>query len=241
MDANGISNICRNDSAITVISTANNENIPYSVNDKSEGLLIQSATSVYDHKSSTDSTSNKQPPPLKGVRVCCTGYGVQQRTSIYTVVSRLGGSCVRDLTDDTTHLIAGTTDSEKHKVAISRNIPVVKPAWLFTCKKLYMKGLPVDIPALTKEFTVKLLSYKHICLTGLDIDERQRLQDLIMQHGGCYAADLVPNCTHLIASIGQGIKYQYAIKWKINIVNVDWLYESIKQQVCLPEADYPVP
>ncbi|KAI9593856.1 hypothetical protein BDF19DRAFT_447104, partial [Syncephalis fuscata] len=168
--------------------------------------------------------SNTRPLPLCDVRVCCTGYGVPQRKAVYALVEKLGGQWVRNLTDDTTHLIAGTTETEKHKVAQSRNIPVVKLAWLATCKNLYTKGLPVDVPALTKEYSVKVFSYKTICLTGLDIEERQRIQELIVQHGGYYAADL----------------YQYAMRWKINIVTAEWLYESVKQQKCLLESNYPV-
>jgi hypothetical protein len=40
------------------------------------------------------------------------------------------------------------------------------------------------------------------------------------------------------ATLGQ--KYDYAMKWNINIVSVDWLHQSVAAGYSLDEAQFPV-
>lgn len=44
--------------------------------------------------------------------------------------------------------------------------------------------------------------------------------------------------THLVINEPKGQKYDHAKIWKINIISSAWVYDSIKEQYCLPEKKY---
>ena len=62
---------------------------------------------------------------------------------------------------------------------------------------------------------------------------------MIESAGGTYKGDLVcGTTTHLVINEPKGQKYDHAKIWKINIVSAAWVYDSIKEQYCLPEKKY---
>ena len=62
---------------------------------------------------------------------------------------------------------------------------------------------------------------------------------MIESAGGTYKGDLVcGTTTHLVINEPKGQKYDHAKIWKINIVSSAWVYDSIKEQYCLPEKKY---
>lgn len=82
-----------------------------------------------------------------------------------------------------------------------------------------------------------------ISVTGIGLEERQRLAQLIARHGGTFTADLHTGCTHLIvAPTVAGLsrraspKLAYARKWGLPTVSPDWLYESLSKRTCLEVA-----
>ena len=54
----------------------------------------------------------------------------------------------------------------------------------------------------------------------------------------CCLYRCVSKCRAHVLLIGQ--KYDYAVKWNINIVNVAWLQESVSAGYSLDEAQFPV-
>ena len=64
------------------------------------------------------------------------------------------------------------------------------------------------------------------------------MAELVKEAGGIYTPDLTRDCTHLIALKPEGKKHEYAKTWDLKIVNENWLYESVKANVCLDESYY---
>lgn len=86
-----------------------------------------------------------------------------------------------------------------------------------------------------------------ISVTGIGVEERQRLSQLITRNGGIFTADLHTGCTHLIVAptvIGlsrrASPKLSYARKWGLPTVSPDWLYESLSKRTCLEVNTFQV-
>lgn len=70
------------------------------------------------------------------------------------------------------------------------------------------------------------------------MDYRKKLEDDITNNGGEYRGNLTKDVTHLIAKEPSGAKYKYAIDWKIKIVGVEWLEQSLERGLILDEQLY---
>lgn len=72
----------------------------------------------------------------------------------------------------------------------------------------------------------------HISVSGISASHRAETAKLVEQLGGQYSAELTKSCTHLLAKASgagseggaPGPKIQFAVKWGIPIVDVNWLY-----------------
>ena len=87
-------------------------------------------------------------------------------------------------------------------------------------------------------FVLQPLTELVICVTGLDIGERERISQLVQQNGGIYSPDLTKTCTHLIASSKEGTKYQYAMRWNIKIIKKQWIFECVDKKMCVEEEPF---
>src|SRR5271170_7370304 len=64
-------------------------------------------------------------------------------------------------------------------------------------------------------------------------EERKLVEHQIRSHGGDYHPDLSRQCTHLLCASPAGKKYEAALKWNIQCVGVEWLYQSIERGMAL--------
>eukprot|EP00727_Mastigamoeba_balamuthi_P002584 m51a1_g12322 hypothetical protein (1068) ;mRNA; f:424694-430925 len=139
-----------------------------------------------------------------------------------------------DLTAHTTHIIATTTDSEKYRAAARSGIHIVLPSWLDAC---LARSLRVD----ERKFCVPPLLGCIVCPTGLEVSERDALQDAVAALGGEYSADLTRTVTHLVALEPSGNKYDAAVLWEgVHIVSPQWVPHCAAAKVRVDEALYPV-
>jgi len=71
-----------------------------------------------------------------------------------------------------------------------------------------------------------------ICLSGFEnYQERTKLQTIVVENGGEFTRDLTEFNTHLVVheqnvKIGPNSKLYYARKWRLQIVVVEWVYQS---------------
>jgi DNA replication regulator DPB11 len=64
-------------------------------------------------------------------------------------------------------------------------------------------------------------------------EERKLIEHRIRSHGGNYHPDLSRQCTHLLCASPTGKKYEAALKWGIQCVDVQWLFQSIDRGMSL--------
>lgn len=78
-----------------------------------------------------------------------------------------------------------------------------------------------------------------ICASGFNESSKNKLKEQIESGGGVYSGDLVlGKTTHLIVKEARGAKYDAAKLWKIPIVKIEWVQESLEAGYCLPEKTY---
>ncbi|KAL6595379.1 BRCT domain-containing protein [Neocallimastix sp. 'constans'] len=71
----------------------------------------------------------------KDIVICCSSQNKNEKEEIYESIIKLGGSYSRDLKKSVTHLIASSSESEKYKVAIEKEIPILTSDWMKECIK----------------------------------------------------------------------------------------------------------
>lgn len=78
-----------------------------------------------------------------------------------------------------------------------------------------------------------------VCASGFPPDTKEEIKKLVQREGGQYQGDLLcGTTTHLVINEPKGDKYNFAKLWKMNIVNSNWIYDSIEAKYCLPEKQY---
>lgn len=109
-------------------------------------------------------------------------------------------------------------------------------------KTKYKKKPKRNIHGTDKEFQkykCPIFNKYVICASGFDEETKKELNNLISNNGGTYSGDLVMGTvTHLVTNEAKGKKYEYAKDWKIIVVKVEWIYESIRAGYCLLEKNF---
>lgn len=176
---------------------------------------------------------------MKDVVVCCTNLVKQLRNELHEKVEAMGGTVSRDLTSSVTHLIAGEVGSKKYQVAASAGKQIYLPSWV---NKVWEASQTKHIHGSSSQFleySCPIFKGLVITVSGLDSEERNQVKKAVEDEGGKYTGEMKVNeCTHLIINKPKGAKYEFAKKWRINIVKSDWLYDSIEKGYCLEEKQF---
>ncbi|MDI1489279.1 MAG: protein kinase activating protein dpb11 [Ramalina farinacea] len=70
------------------------------------------------------------------------------------------------------------------------------------------------------------------------VSHRKDLENKIAANGGNYKPNLTKDETHLIAKDPIGAKYEFADKWSIKTVTVEWMEQSLERGMILEETKY---
>ncbi|XP_074127309.1 DNA topoisomerase 2-binding protein 1-like isoform X2 [Sminthopsis crassicaudata] len=177
---------------------------------------------------------------MADIIISCTSLDKETKKEIHKYVQMMGGRFCRDLNMSVTHLIAGEVGSKKYLVAASLGKPILLPSWIKELWKKSQENSMAQHKDINMEaFKCPLFFGCTICVSGICSIERRAIQQLASEHGGQYMGHLQMNeCTHLIVQEPKGQKYEYAKRWNIHIVTVEWFYHSIERGFCQDEAMY---
>ncbi|OJD13454.1 hypothetical protein AJ78_06088 [Emergomyces pasteurianus Ep9510] len=179
--------------------------------------------------------------PLAGVILCCTSVLPEHREQLAAIATQMGAVHKFDLTSDVTHLIVGELNTPKYKyVAKERaDIKVLKAEWVEAVRSSWVLGGDTNLHELEEQYRFPTFAGLSICLTGFDdMDHRNSIQKTITENGAEFRRDLTKSVTHLIARSGCGQKYKYATLWKITVVSLKWLEDSVERGMALDESLY---
>jgi hypothetical protein len=166
---------------------------------------------------------------LEGIKITCSKNIQKQKITL--LVQYMNGIYQPELEDDTNYLIATETSSNKYQRAVKKGVLVIHPSWLLSC---WQERSFVDTP----NYVLKPFAGCIISVTGLGTGMRNMIQQLVHIFGGSFSPNLNKRCTHLIANSPAGVKYRYARSWGIPIITVEWLFDSLKMNVCANPDNY---
>lgn len=163
-----------------------------------------------------------------------------------------------DLTLDVTHLIVGAYETPKYRY-VARERQDVKPMtiqWIEAVRELWINDQDIDIGALEREHILPTLTSLRFSMTGCDdrkgfhnlkgpatnkyllATHRLEISESVKANGATYEGDLTKQITHLISFRTEGPKYKAAKNWKLHIVSVEWLQDSLERGMILDEKLY---
>ncbi|KTW30205.1 hypothetical protein T552_00683 [Pneumocystis carinii B80] len=185
---------------------------------------------------------NEGLKPLSGFVICCTSVLSEIRVELALKVMGLGAIYVQDLTSQVTHLIAGKLNTQKYKyVAMYRvDVKIMHIDWIFDIYKQWLKGDDIDLLEYEKRYILPPFYNLLICVTNIPVEQKEEIERKVTSLGGKYTPDLTRDTTHLITGDPSGKKYEFGVKWGINIITPKWFWQSIERGACLEERLFDV-
>ncbi|XP_041460355.1 DNA topoisomerase 2-binding protein 1-like isoform X1 [Lytechinus variegatus] len=179
---------------------------------------------------------------MQDVVVSCSSIERAQRARIHQLLEWMGGKVSKDLTEIVTHLVVGEVGSKKYHVAANLKKHIMLPEWI---EVAWEESQTKHFSAKSEEFhsRYRCPAFKGciICVTGVEASQRQDVRQRVPECGGYYTGELKYNeCTHLIVGAARGPKFEFARKWKIHTVSINWFYDSVEAGYCLDEQLYNV-
>uniref|UniRef100_A0A5K3EHW4 BRCT domain-containing protein n=2 Tax=Mesocestoides corti TaxID=53468 RepID=A0A5K3EHW4_MESCO len=180
---------------------------------------------------------------LRNAIVTVTSVTGLERERLFSSIEMLHGIASRDLTDDVNVIIAPKVGSKKYIVGASRGLHILTPDWIDEAWKLSETVDPIDMlqHSFILKFKLPIFAQLVICVSGLSLEERKEVAKIVSSNGGLYSGEMkIGITTHLVVKSAGGVKYNFAKKWKVRIVSVRWLTDSVNKGYALDESDYPV-
>lgn len=178
---------------------------------------------------------------MRNVVACCTNLDKQTRDEVHEKIELMSGSVGKDFTEAVTHLIAGEVGSKKYQVAATLGKQIMSAEWVYKVWEVSQNRAVHGMDGTLQEYRCPIFKGLVITVSGLDPQERNDVKKLINSEGGKYTGEMKVNeCTHLIINKPKGTKFEFAKKWKLNIVRTEWLYDSISKGFCQETEKYKV-
>ncbi|KAH9287213.1 DNA topoisomerase 2-binding protein 1 [Echinococcus granulosus] len=178
---------------------------------------------------------------LRNANVTVTSITGQQRERLFSSIEMLHGVASRNLTDEVNVIVAPKVGSKKYIVGASRGLHILTPEWIDEAWKLSETVDPIDMLQhnLMSKFKLPIFAQLVICVSGLTVEERKEVAEIVKNNGGQYSGEMkIGLTTHLLVKRAGGVKYNFAKKWKVRVVSVHWLSDSVSKGYALDETDY---
>nr|GEV82878.1 hypothetical protein [Tanacetum cinerariifolium] len=155
---------------------------------------------------------------------------IHHMVEIGKLVTAMGGMVLNKASSDVDFVIAKNVLAAKYKWALNTlKKPIVLESWLQQCWKEH-RVVPHE------SYRVPPFSGLSISVTQVPPVERKEIEQLVIQNGGRYSAELTKKSTHLVCDAPEGDKYKVAKKWgHLHIVTRAWFNHSVARRACLNE------
>ncbi|KAK4526055.1 hypothetical protein GAYE_SCF19G3966 [Galdieria yellowstonensis] len=168
---------------------------------------------------------------LQGWKIACSGIPVEQVEKLKSAACSLGALFV-EFDAKVSVLLCTKVGSSKTRAAQQLGIPLVHPDWLLSLDKW---DNPIEAMS---GFRLKPLQGLFISVTGLSLECRKKVEQVCVSLGASYSGDLSKTCSHLIGLEPKGLKYEFALKCKMHIVTIDWLWSCQKYEKLVDENQF---
>lgn len=169
---------------------------------------------------------------MRDLVICCSGFDSPVKKQLQEKVEYMAGIYVKSLRAITTHVVAYNNISPKAIEAYKSNLPIMKYEWI---EAVWEKSKYSNVNGKDDEFKSFISPLFHnlkVTTSGIDKREKEKLRELIEEHGGSFSGTLQEKNTNvLILSKPEGDKFKFAKSWNIPCVKPSWVYDSIDSKV----------
>lgn len=181
---------------------------------------------------------------FQGLKICTSNLSSSEKSKIEDLIKSMNGQFTNELSSDVTHLITNSTKTIKYSDAATLDIPIYHTEWVYQiwnkCQK--QEG---TIPKASSEqydvFKLPPLFELKIATTGMNKDQRNDISDVIEENGGKFEEIFKSNETDILImdkKDADNSKFKIAAKYKIPVLNINWIHESVKAGYALSYKDF---
>ncbi|CAD5121440.1 unnamed protein product [Dimorphilus gyrociliatus] len=172
--------------------------------------------------------------------ICFTSIPRKERENYKEKVKLMNGEVSGDFHEGITHLVAAEAGSRKFIVASYLNKSIMTFSWLDSIWKDCHEQPSINIEDY-QHLVCPLFAGLTICVSGYGSSVRSMVKTKVEELGGNFSGSMQQaSCTHLIVNQPGGQKYEYAVRWQIPIVNLDWLNDCYDKKQARDENQYKV-
>ncbi|KAG6554667.1 hypothetical protein Mapa_003685 [Marchantia paleacea] len=222
-------------------NSSNDFHFLFSFNNEKFSELLDRGCNVIGPECMLQCARDRRPLPnrkytccmsMEGMRILATGFDKKKKLHIEHLVSAMCGELCSHTSMDIDIVVAKDVLAPKYKwSAFTLRKPIVGLDWLVQSFQQHRR-------APHEPYRLPPFAGLKVCATGILIDTRDQIADIIAKNGGSFDADLTKECTHLITTDSD--KYKVAKRhWcNIKLVNEQWFWDSFSEKVCLEERTY---
>ncbi|XP_054159349.1 DNA topoisomerase 2-binding protein 1-A-like [Oppia nitens] len=178
---------------------------------------------------------------MRKLFVSLSGFDGQRKKDLVNKVERMCANYCKDFTKRVTHLVTDSVRSRKYRVAKQCGAIVVSSHWVDDCWNIYQhKFSNAAEKDITDKYSLKMFNKLMITVSQVDVNERNKVMEIVRQNGGVYSPSLKLNAQNCILLLKEasGEKFKYAQMKGIPCLSINWLYDSIDKGYTLDEQDF---
>ncbi|XP_070492082.1 DNA topoisomerase 2-binding protein 1-like [Chironomus tepperi] len=196
-----------------------------------ETLVITNSCAIYNNA-------------FEGLKICTSNLNGTEKKKLESLVKSMNGQFTNELSSDVTHLITNSTKTIKYSDAASLDIPIYHTEWVYQIWNKCQKQEGTITKACSEQndvFKLPPLFDLKIATTGMNKDQRNEISDIIEENGGKFEEIFKSNETDILIMDKKDIdnsKFKIAAKYKIPVLNVNWIHESVNAGYALSYNDF---
>ncbi|OAE33724.1 hypothetical protein AXG93_601s1120 [Marchantia polymorpha subsp. ruderalis] len=182
-------------------NSSNDFHFLFSFNNEKFSELLDRGCNVIGPECMLQCARDRRPLPnrkftccmsMEGMRILATGFDKKKKLHIEHLVSAMCGELCSHTSMDIDIVVAKDVLAPKYKwSAFTLRKPIVGLDWLVQSFQQHRR-------APHEPYRLPPFAGLKVCATGILIDTRDQIADIIAKNGGTFDADLTRECTHLI-------------------------------------------
>lgn len=174
----------------------------------------------------------------------------QEAQQLLTLTRYMGAKSREDVTNKTTHLVAGNPRGLKYRRALELGLSIMSTAWVYESFRLAYNDVEFEasIPEIIQHYKLKPFHSLCMAFVGFRDDDVKELSELTRANEGQVVDAVDASCTHIVVDAISGFDDTSAkVLGSINqtsnahIVYKEWFWASLEMEGKAGEDSYAVP
>ena len=174
----------------------------------------------------------------------------QEAQQLLTLTRYMGAKSREDVTNKTTHLVAGNPRGIKYRRALELGLSIMSTAWVRESFRLAQNDLDFEagMPEIVQHYKLKPFHDLHMAFVGFKEEDVKELSELTTANEGVVVDALDTTCTHIVVDAISGCddssnQLLSSINQTSNahIVYKEWFWASLEMEGKANEDGYAMP